>query len=83
MYIAPPAAALALISTNFVSSDAAMDFIYETERDASGQSVMEHDFYGYLPNIEEFRVAKSSREGDSVGRPLESRLICYICQNQR
>ena len=80
MYIAPIAAAFALFSTNFSSIDAALGLIYEGEQDAFGQLMMEHDFVGYLPDIEEFRVPVDSRAGDSAGRPLDSRLICYICQ---
>ena len=55
MNIEPIVAAYALFSTNFVSLEVAMDFIYEKEEDlVDGRFKYIHKFFGCLPAKQEY-----------------------------
>ena len=79
--IQPCVAAYALISTDFRSIDAALNFIYEREEAVGDALVRVHPFVGCIPLSKEF-TSKNAEQDLELGDPNRFK-VCFICQGNR
>ena len=83
----PSIAALALYSTDFVSVEQAVAWIYEEEEgaDEGAGLKMRHPFVGCLPNTPDFtQTYLPYLDDDAMEKAIiESSLVCAICGKSR
>ena len=81
----PSVSALALFSTDFVSVENAIAWIYDTEDSGSSFEIINHPFVACAPAIDMFTKSyvKFIDEEDLEHSLNKTLMICYICGNER